>query len=167
LQMFELDKGRLKEVTSLHPLDVWEFNDDGSTFNRAHVLERVADWENRINALYDKVTQWAEDAGFRTERTRKVLMSEDLMQKFAVPDRELPVLDILRENQTAASFVPLGLWIIGANGRINIVTHAGTYILVDRARELGKPEWILINPDDRRQFSPFNEAEFSRLTRAS
>ncbi len=167
LQMFEIDKGRLKEVTSLHPLDVWEFNEDGSTFNRAQVLERVVDWEKRINKLYDKVTQWAEDAGFRTERTRKVLMSEELMQKFAVPDRELPVLDILRESQTAASFVPLGLWIIGANGRINVVTHAGTHILIDRARELGKPEWTLVNRNDRRQFSPFDEAAFAKLVQTA
>jgi hypothetical protein len=167
LQMFDLDKGRLKGITSLHPLDVWEFNADGSTFNRAHILERVDDWENRINGFYDKVSQWAKDAGFRTERTRKVLMSEELMQKFAVPDRELPVLDIVRENQTAASFVPLGLWIIGANGRINVVTHAGTYILVDRASELGNPEWVLVDREDRHRFSPFDEAAFAGLVRTA
>ena len=167
LQMFEIDKGRLKGVTNLHPLDVWEFNADGSTFNRAQVLERVVDWENRINGLYDTVTQWAKDAGFQVERTRKVFMSEELMQKFAVPDRELLVLDIVRENQTAASFVPLGLWIIGANGRINVVTHAGTHILIDCARELGKPEWVLVNRENRRQFSPFDEASFVDLVRTA
>jgi hypothetical protein len=168
LEMFELDKGRLKRATSLHPLDVWEFDADGSMVNRAHVLERVVDWENRINGLYDKVTQWAKDAGFRTERTRKVLMSEELMQKFAIPDRELSVLDIVRETQTAASFVPIGLWLIGFNGRINIATRTGTHILADPAGELGKPEWALVSREkNRRQFSPFDEAAFAELMRTA
>lgn len=165
LQIFKFHQSSFVEVARLYPLDVWEFNTDGSTFKRAHVKERVIDWERRINALYANVAHWAKQAGLRTERTRSVLMSEELMQKFAVPDHELPVLDIARENQTIASFVPIGLWVIGANGRIDVVTNAGTHILVDRGIE--NTEWILVNRENRRQFLAFDEAAFAELVRTT
>jgi hypothetical protein len=162
LEIAQYIQGRFEGTTSLRPLDVWEFNADGSAFHRADVLKRVDNWAERIRTLYDQVTPWAEHAGLKTERTRKVLMSEELMQQFGVPDREMPVLDILRGDQTVASFVPVGLWLIGANGRIDVVTLGGSYALIDRARELNPSEWVVLGAS-RREFRAFDETEFRRL----
>jgi hypothetical protein len=162
LEIAQYEQGRFEGTTTLRPLDVWEFNADGSTFHRADVFERVDNWAERIQTLYDHVTPWAEHAGLKSDRSRKVLMSEELMQHFGVPDREMPVLDILKSDQTVASFVPVGLWLIGANGRIDVVTLSGSYALIDRAKELAKPEWVVLGAS-RREFRAFDEAEFGRL----
>lgn len=162
LEILEYEQGRFKGARSFRPLDVWEFDTDGSTFHRAQVLERVNDWEHRITALFDQVDRWATHSNFQTDRTRKVLMSEDLMQKFAVPDRELPVLDILSGGETVASFVPAGLWLIGANGRIDVITHEGARTLIDNAKELKPSDWIILGAS-RREFKPFDEAAFRAL----
>jgi hypothetical protein len=162
LEIAQYEQGRYEGTTSLRPLDVWEFNEDGSTFHRVDVLKRVENWAERVRALYDQVVPWAANAGLKTDQSRKVLMSEELMQQFAVPDRELPVLDILKADQTVASFVPVGLWLIGANGRIDIVTLSGSYALIDRAKELSKPDWVVLGAG-RREFKSFDETEFGRL----
>ncbi len=166
LEIAQYQQGRFQGTTSLRPLDVWEFNKDGSAFHRAQVLERVENWVERIAALYDEIIPWAAHAGLKTERNRKVLMSEEQMHQFAVPDRELPVLDILKQDQTVASFVPVGLWLIGANGRIDVVTLGESYALIDRSKELETPQWVVLDAS-RREFKPFNETEFARLVATS
>jgi hypothetical protein len=162
LEILEYEEGRFNGARSFRPLDVWEFDTDGSIFHRAQVLERVNDWEHRITALFDQVDQWATHANFQTDRTRKVLMSEELMQKFAVPDRELPVLDILRGGDPVASFVPAGLWLIGANGRIDVIMHEGSRALIDNAKELKPSDWNILGAS-RREFQRFDEAAFREL----
>jgi hypothetical protein len=74
-------------------------------------------------------------------------MSEELMQRFAVSDRELPVLDVLSGNRVTVSFVPRGLWLIGAWGRIDAITAI--------RHEDGTFEWRLTSSDDRRHTVPF------------
>jgi hypothetical protein len=56
----------------------------------------------------------------------------------------------------------VGLWLIGANGRIDVVTLSGSYALIDRARELNPPEWVVLGAS-RREFRAFDETEFRRL----
>jgi len=113
----------------LVPLNVWERTAEG-VFERKDVVAEVDDWLERIDRLYTDVESWlAGQDGLRFERTRKVTMSEELMQEFAVPDRELDVLDVIRGDQVVASFVPRGLWLIGMWGRIDVITQVSTYAL--------------------------------------
>ena len=89
-------------------------------------------------------------------------MSEEMMQQFAVPDRDIPVLDILDVDQVIASFVPRGLWMIGSWGRIDIITRDRTRVLVALGG-MGSLEWRLVSPEDRgREWSPSTMRHCSR-----
>lgn len=162
LHIFSKGERGLAQHLELVPLDVWDYGLEGVPFDRSRVLERVNDWERRIYELYALIEEWTgRISGVRAERARSVEMSEELMQKFAVPDRELLILDILREDKALASFVPRGLWLIGYNGRIDIITADGTRLLVD-AGEKGTVDWKLVDTADR-SFLAFDESTFKNL----
>lgn len=132
LVIFEADAdGRAVAETRMRVADVWEYSEEG-VFDRERVVARVQDWANRIHALYASIASWTSarsDLEISTER--HVLMAESMMHEFAVPDRELPILDVIRSSETIISFVPRGLWVIGADGRIDVITRVGTELLVD------------------------------------
>jgi hypothetical protein len=156
LSVIRIDEQSRPQVDQLNPLDVWEKSADG-VFNRANVVEEVDDWAHRISTLYRDVKVWLSDhPGLRYDESRTVTMSEELMQRFAAPDRELPVLDILRGDQVVVSFVPRGLWLIGAWGRVDMIAPDRTEMLIAIRREDGKFEWRLTSSNNRRQTAPFD-----------
>jgi hypothetical protein len=77
-------------------------------------------------------------------------MYEELMQRFAVPARELPALAVCRAAQDVLTFKPYGLWVIGANGRIDVFGQAASYFLVDRAPRFQPSRWQLYGSSGRR-----------------
>ena len=144
------------QFEELTPINVWEKTDDG-IFDRARVVEEVDDWVHRVSAVYEDVRTWLVDRpNLRFDCSRTVIMSEELMQKFAVADREISVLDVFDGDQVVASFVPRGLWLIGAWGRIDIITRDRTRILVALRKE-GKLEWRLVTPESRQRTEPFDK----------
>jgi hypothetical protein len=149
--------GHRLQFQELTPIDVWEKTADG-VCDRAQVIEEVDDWVHRIDALYEDVCAWLNDRpNLRFDRSRSVVMSEELMQKFAVTDRELFILDVVDGDQVVASFVPRGLWLIGSWGRIDIITRDQTRMLV-ALRTDGKLEWRLVSPESRRRTEPFDKS---------
>ena len=145
------------------PLNVWEYGSDGKVFDRSYVMERVEEWAHRVEALYAEIAKWTSHInGIWPVQNRTVEMSEELMQKFAVPDRELPVLDIVRDKEPVISFIPRGLWIIGANGRIDIITRTETRALIDVGKA-GRTDWRLVDTSDRRQTRAFDETVLIEL----
>jgi hypothetical protein len=133
-------------------------------FDRQHVVAEVEDWLDRVDDFYKQVQTWLEDqSGLRFEQTRSVTMSEELMQKFAVVDRELRVLDVIRDEQVIVSFVPRGLWLIGAWGRIDMITRDRT-ITVVAIKENGHYEWKFAPSDNRYQLSVLDKSALVELT---
>ena len=141
----------------LPPVDVWEKTEDG-IFRREKVVSEVARWERSINEIYEDVASWCSEVNdLKTERSRTVIMSEELMQKFAVSDRELPILDVLKGGEVLASFVPRGLWLIGAWGRIDVITSTQTRMLVMLRDDNGCLEWRIVSPGNRRETQPLTK----------
>jgi hypothetical protein len=156
LTVMRLDGSHLR-VDHLVPLNVWTRTSEG-IFERQCVVEEVDNWLHRVERLYSDVREWLDDSkGLRFEQTRTVTMSEEMMQEFAVTDRELSVLDVLRGDQVVASFVPRGLWLIGAWGRIDVITRDRTWILVS-IKSLEKFEWQLASSDDRQRLISFDKS---------
>jgi hypothetical protein len=155
LEVMRLDRSRIM-IDELVPLNVWEKTAEG-VFDRAKVVEEVEDWVCRVSGLYRDVQAWLQDqSGIRCEQTRTITMSEELMRKFAVTDRDLPILDVIDADQVIASFVPRGLWLVGSWGRIDVITRARTYVLVAPGGA-GNLAWRLVSPDDRRRMAPFDK----------
>ncbi len=140
----------------LVPLNVWERSADG-VFERQRVVEEVDNWLVRVSSFYSNVRDWLADSKtLHFEQTRTVTMSEEMMQEFAVADREIPVLDVLSASQVVASFVPRGLWLIGAWGRIDIITERTTIVLL-AAKKLDRFEWQFRAPNARSQPKSFDK----------
>jgi len=162
LVVLYLDRSLLK-IDELTPLDVWEKTAEG-VFSRAAVVEEVEDWVHRVEFLYDDVQTWlGERPDLRCEQSRSIVTSEELMQQFAVTDREIPVLDVLDADQVVASFVPRGLWLIGSWGRVEIITRDRTHVLLALGGS-NNLEWrLVVSSEDRRQTIPFDKAALLAL----
>ena len=161
LTMMRRDGSNLR-FDNLVPLNVWEKSSEG-IFEREQVTKEVDEWLCRVGRLYTDVQEWLGDRGdLRFEKTRTVTISEEIMQRFAVTDREVPVLDVVLGEQVLASFVPRGLWLIGAWGRVDVITKDKTSILVviKQADEL---EWRVVSAGDRHPTGRFDRAALLEL----
>jgi len=153
------------KIHTFVPWDVWAKGENGP-FTRAYVTSKVDEWQSRVNAFYETVQGWAADQpGLETEIARNMVMSEELMQTFAVTDRELPILDVLRGSTVIGSFVPRGLWNIGSRGRIDLITESATRMIVDLSTD-GPGDWRLVATGSRRQTTPFDREAFLALVGA-
>jgi hypothetical protein len=127
-----------------------------------HVKERVADWERRIHELYTQIEGWL-PAGYSAQRDRTMLMREEMMQKFGVADRRLPILEITRGSVLVARIEPRGLWIIGANGRLDMIVGRNQYVIVDTAENFASPSWIFTPFSNRRNRQPLTQETFCSI----
>lgn len=131
---------------------------DGLT--KEYVAERVQDWKRRVSGLYQKVSDWLPD-GTTTDMRSSVHMHEDLMKRFGVPATTLPVLTFLHGQTWVGKLVPQGLWIIGANGRVDMFSaNGGQAIIVDRSENFAAPNWLIAPANDRRKTIPLDERSF-------
>lgn len=168
LDIWFADRGRERHAlhTQLVPLNVWEHTEAG-IFDRQKVAAEVEEWLNRVASFYKSVEDWLKGVpGLSFTTDRATVMSEELMQKYAVPDREVPILDVENEltSTVVASFVPRGLWLIGAWGRIDLITAEGTRVII-AIKEGDQFKWKLISPESRRYSSDMDQAALLELVR--
>lgn len=130
-----------------------EVTDSG--LNREHVERRVENWAERIDTLFSGIERQLPPP-WSARRRRSVAMHEDMMRKFSIAGRNLPVLEILRDDRVVAELEPRGLWIIGANGRIDLVGTGVHHILIDVAENFAQPDWRISPLASRRQRENFD-----------
>jgi hypothetical protein len=107
------------------------------------VERRAKDWIERLGDLRSRMADWVQEAPeFATLRLVDLAplpMSEEPMRRFAVPSEEMPVFELRAGSKRIMRFQPKGLWIIGANGRVDLTTKSASRILVDRSEPLAGP----------------------------
>jgi len=132
--------------------------------DRDYVVDRITDWVKRINDLYAILETWVEDIGdVQISRTEVLQAREELMQEFGVEPKNIPAIT-LRSDNNRVSIMPMGLWVIGANGRLNIKTNKNCYILIDIGGKDDDPsEWVLVSPLKRGQQIPINKLTIAKL----
>jgi hypothetical protein len=106
----------------------------------AYVERRVKDWGANVRTLFHDVSEWA-SPNFITDMKTSVPMNEEMMRRFGVKEVKMPVLKISRKGTVAATLVPIGLWVIGANGRVDLLTPKQAFIVVNTAAHPRPPEW--------------------------
>jgi hypothetical protein len=116
--------------------------------DRDHIIRRVDDWVARIDALYRQIEGWL-SVGWTADRSNTIRMHEELMQKYQVPPRDLPVLRLLFQGTLAGRIEPRGLWIIGANGRLDFFRGNNHYLIIDTAENFAPPDWHIAPFSDR------------------
>jgi hypothetical protein len=111
--------------------------------SQSDIEKRIEDWNARISDLYSSIKEWLASAtSYTTREHSEVTMYEALMQKYQVKPKQLKVLDIYDGDKIIATFKPIGLWVTGANGRIDILSKKGSVLLVDKADRFKSPNWF-------------------------
>jgi hypothetical protein len=124
-----------------------------------HIVRRVDDWASRIDALYQEIEAWL-PVGWSADRGSTIRMREELMQKFDVPTRDLPVLRLFNQGKLHGHIEPRGLWIIGANGRLDLFSGFQHYVIIDSAENFEPPDWRIAPLSDRRNLLPLTRETF-------
>jgi len=132
--------------------------------NKPYIENRVQDWIQRVNNLYSTVKKTLGSIKeIEFSETKKVSMYEELMQEYNVQPVNLPVLEIRNKKKLIDSFKPIGLWVLGANGRIDILTKHGAYILVDTSEKSSESIWKVYTPENRKESVDFDEKFIKNL----
>jgi hypothetical protein len=130
-----------------------------------HVRKRVDDWAARIESLYAAVASWL-PSGWAARRSTPVKMHEEPMKRMGLAPRELPTLELLRSGVVEVTLRPYGLWIVGANGRLELVKGRDLYVISDRSETFEPPSWHLAAVTARRDSKPFDAAKLQALLAA-
>lgn len=135
------------------------------------IRRRLDDWEKRIRSLFRSVTAWAKkDPRISPPRTDHLAQpTEYLMEQFHVRARRLPVLEFSRRipnGSRSIRFIPTALWVVGANGRMDLLIDDKAYQLMDLDGCEGRPsDWRISMPDERRNLLRFTKRTFLNLAR--
>lgn len=129
---------------------------DETVLSRADVEKRVDDWLSRLDNLLVDIRAWAGREGWTAESDAPVPMHEELMQRVGMPKRDQPALRLRNADGAELWIRPKALWVIGANGRVDLFSRHGAFILIDLAEPLQPPHWVLhvIGKGKGRPFSP-------------
>jgi len=126
-----------------------------------HVERRVADWIQRLNDLYALLESWL-PPGWKARRGRTTSMHEELMQSHGVSARTIPILE-LNHSTSHATVEPRALWVIGANGRVDLRTDKGVYLIVDTSGNFEPTNWQAAPTSDRRKLQPLTKQSFQSV----
>ena len=138
-------------------------NDDNLTTvpadepTKAAVERRVKDWLDRLEKMFSSTEDWAEEHGWSIIHPDSIIMNEEEMIRSGVSQQKQPMLRLERADGGFALFRPKALWVIGANGRVDLYTSQGTFVIVDLAEKFSDPNWKIYGADKLKSglaFSP-------------
>ncbi len=133
--------------------------------NRELVIQRIDDWEERLTRLFAQIDDWCRHLPNDCEIFADAVPQrvEEIMHKFDVGPRPLPSRAIIR-GEHRVSFVPGTLWVVGANGRVNVTTNHDHDLLLDMGGHGDLPsDWQLATSQVNLDFVPFAEEAFRDL----
>ncbi|MCX7046203.1 MAG: hypothetical protein NTX50_12050 [Candidatus Sumerlaeota bacterium] len=131
---------------------------------KKEVENRIGDWLKRLNELYDRVDYWRQSLPQTEVLPGQISQrEEEPMRECKVKPRPVPTYTVLM-GKKRLSFVPAALWILGANGRVNVSTNKGHYMLVDlKGENDAQSDWRIVTPNINKIHAPFNEKTFKQL----
>ncbi|MCX7014090.1 MAG: hypothetical protein NTW86_16310 [Candidatus Sumerlaeota bacterium] len=134
--------------------------------DRNYVIARIDEWENRLDGLYFLIDGWFQELPDPNKQifVGSVLQrDEPLMKQYDVPPRMLPTRAILC-GKKRISFTPSTLWVIGADGRVNVATNEHQFALVDMRNAQDQPsDWRIVASRLRDLYLPFDQQAFLNL----
>jgi hypothetical protein len=138
----------------------------GQIVNKETVEFRVREWKERLADLYTQIISWL-PKGYTADTNESAIMNEDLMKRYKMPAQRLPILKIIKNKEVFLSFEPKGLWVIGANGRVDVfrlVEPIMSLMLVDMAEPYsGKTDWRVLMPGSSSDFRKINKTLLNDL----
>lgn len=139
-----------------------EVADKDRAIDSHHVQRRVDDWVHRVQDIYRQIRSWL-PAGWDAKDGQIITMNEPMMQKHGVESHNFHMLDLYCNGQLKGWIEPRYLWIIGANGRIDLHFGEKHYIITDQSNNFEKSHWRVCPIDNRREVKDFNQNTFKEL----
>jgi hypothetical protein len=134
------------------------------SLSKQKVLNRIDDWEKRVHDLFLDIEIWIKDIPNVTlVHTKEMEMYEELMWKYKIPSRKLETANILMDGKIIMALRPYGLWIIGANGRIDLLYKNGGFYIIDNSEKYKSPIWKLYSTNNKEEPKDFNKNTFMEL----
>lgn len=121
-----------------------------------YICRRVDNWEERVRNLFAMIRDWLPE-GWSAHEGAPVRMYEEMMREYNVPARQIPTLRLASSSESTVWLKPRGLWIIGANGRIDMKIASHHYFIVDTAEAFEAPNWKAVRSDRRRELVELTE----------
>lgn len=132
--------------------------------DKAHIEDRLADWRDRVEDLYSTLDSWLQnDNMYRIERSTPVFFNEEIIGKFDVDDAQLPSANLFRNNKLVASLKPKGLWAIGANGRVDLISKSKLIMLLDLSEQHKDSKWVIVYSKNRKKRLPLNKSNLIKV----
>ena len=72
-----------------------------------HIQRRVDDWEQRLNNLYEMISNWLPD-GWQAHHGKPVIMHERMMRKFGIAAKQIPTLKLFNQSGDSVKLEPRG-----------------------------------------------------------
>ena len=127
------------------------------------VSDKVNNWIDRLEILKGTMQTWLPNGMSIVDRP-PTQMYEELMRKFNVPPAKMPTFEVVRGTKKVMRVQPKGLWITGANGRVDLITGKGSLILVDNSEfPSDTPDWHYYAPETRTSSAQLDKARFIDL----
>lgn len=160
----------MKHTDNLVADTIAELNDG---LDRAQVLSRLEDWRKRVHGLYDEI-QSGLGGNYFYDRHGKHVSQEEVVRRAGLPEWEIPPIDILQiegpHRRTLATIRPRYLWMIGANGRLDLLVIPKTglgrrqFLLLDLSRPMTRErDWRLVSPSERLEQPRFTVARLREI----
>lgn len=126
--------------------------------NKSHIEDRLTDWRERIGELYDGIENWLRnDLQYSFERSNPTTLEVEMMEKFGVNKIQLPTANIFRHGKLVTSLKPKGLWVIGANGRVDLISKSKRIMLLDLADQFQPADWHIVYSKNWHKRLPLNK----------
>lgn len=113
-------------------------------------------WIAELNRFMSDIEQWLkipEQEGAVTIVRDEVKISEDHLGQYKAPCLELHV------GSKKVEIKPIGRLIIGASGRVDIISFAENYIILNDPSK----GWKYRNPQEMNRYTSFNEERFAGI----
>lgn len=139
-------------------------NSETIKLDKEYIINRVSNWKERLKALFSNINSWSNEftEDIKIKQLNIPQAREELMYKFNIEPQNIPSL-VLSSNNNRVSFIPLGLWVIGSNGRVNISTKKNQYILLDLGESNKQVKWTIVNPLKRKETVLFDSQVLKKL----
>lgn len=145
--------------------DTIEVNKEHVKIDKQHVEDRVRDWKKKIADLFSTIESWLDSSEYKEYSFKlgpPLKMYEELMFQFDVSATEVDTADIYLNNKIVLAIKPKGLWVIGANGLIDILSFNGSIKLINIAEQFDSPHWIFYSSDNKKG-AEFTKESFLQL----
>ena len=132
--------------------------------DKAHIEDRLADWRERIGELYNTIDSWLQNnSQYSFEQSKPITLEEEMMGKFGVNKVQLPTANIFRSNNLVASLKPKGLGVIGANGRVDLISKSKLIMLLDLSEQFQDSKWEIAYSKNRQKRLPLNKSNLIKV----